>query len=217
MQKQLEAQLNRIYAILSEICPAPLNQDGIHGVLSAVSISPSPSVPNTWIRAFYNMEQSEPEFASREQAREFLDTSVLAYNGVVASISEGRFNLLFSMGENPSPEELARISFWSEGFIKGLRITGVETDEFDDDFVTLMSPIAYCARPDYFSAEAQDESHVARLKRIADEMPENLSALRNYFFLHLKRSSAKSRVAPAGRNDPCPCGSGKKYKHCHGA
>ncbi|MEN9428427.1 MAG: preprotein translocase subunit SecA [Pseudomonadota bacterium] len=25
------------------------------------------------------------------------------------------------------------------------------------------------------------------------------------------------RAAPkAGRNDPCPCGSGKKYKHCHG-
>ena len=20
-----------------------------------------------------------------------------------------------------------------------------------------------------------------------------------------------------GRNEPCPCGSGKKYKHCHGA
>jgi uncharacterized protein len=19
-----------------------------------------------------------------------------------------------------------------------------------------------------------------------------------------------------GRNDPCPCGSGRKYKHCHG-
>jgi SEC-C motif domain protein len=24
-------------------------------------------------------------------------------------------------------------------------------------------------------------------------------------------------VAPAGRNDPCPCGSGTKYKRCHGA
>ena len=23
-------------------------------------------------------------------------------------------------------------------------------------------------------------------------------------------------AAPAGRNDPCPCGSGKKYKRCHG-
>jgi uncharacterized protein YecA (UPF0149 family) len=20
-----------------------------------------------------------------------------------------------------------------------------------------------------------------------------------------------------GRNEPCPCGSGRKYKHCHGA
>ena len=27
----------------------------------------------------------------------------------------------------------------------------------------------------------------------------------------------QTNVAPkAGRNDPCPCGSGKKYKHCHG-
>jgi preprotein translocase subunit SecA len=25
------------------------------------------------------------------------------------------------------------------------------------------------------------------------------------------------RVGPkVGRNDPCPCGSGKKYKNCHG-
>ena len=23
-------------------------------------------------------------------------------------------------------------------------------------------------------------------------------------------------IMKAGRNDPCPCGSGKKYKHCHG-
>ncbi|WP_143285575.1 SEC-C metal-binding domain-containing protein, partial [Burkholderia pseudomallei] len=33
---------------------------------------------------------------------------------------------------------------------------------------------------------------------------------------------AMSHSGPAGegprvgRNDPCPCGSGKKYKHCHG-
>jgi SEC-C motif domain protein len=25
------------------------------------------------------------------------------------------------------------------------------------------------------------------------------------------------KVATAGRNDPCPCGSGMKYKRCHGA
>jgi preprotein translocase subunit SecA len=24
------------------------------------------------------------------------------------------------------------------------------------------------------------------------------------------------QMPKVGRNDPCPCGSGKKYKHCHG-
>jgi preprotein translocase subunit SecA len=34
----------------------------------------------------------------------------------------------------------------------------------------------------------------------------------------LGRLGAPSGVVPeVGRNDPCPCGSGKKYKKCHGA
>jgi len=37
----------------------------------------------------------------------------------------------------------------------------------------------------------------------------------------LAEKQTKSRNAPVsrksvGRNDPCPCGSGKKYKKCHG-
>jgi hypothetical protein len=29
--------------------------------------------------------------------------------------------------------------------------------------------------------------------------------------------SSTATVPEVGRNDPCPCGSGKKYKKCHGA
>jgi preprotein translocase subunit SecA len=39
----------------------------------------------------------------------------------------------------------------------------------------------------------------------------------------LAEAATKKKVQPTvrqtqkvGRNDPCPCGSGKKYKHCHG-
>jgi hypothetical protein len=31
------------------------------------------------------------------------------------------------------------------------------------------------------------------------------------------RDAGTPVIPPAGRNDPCPCGSGKKYKKCHGA
>ena len=51
---------------------------------------------------------------------------------------------------------------------------------------------------DYAEAPAEDTQSESRA--VAEEHP---GTLRN--------------VAPKiGRNDPCPCGSGKKYKHCHG-
>ena len=35
---------------------------------------------------------------------------------------------------------------------------------------------------------------------------------------NVKKVSVAKREAPkVGRNDPCPCGSGKKYKNCCGA
>jgi preprotein translocase subunit SecA len=30
------------------------------------------------------------------------------------------------------------------------------------------------------------------------------------------KASSPAHVEHVGRNDPCPCGSGKKYKKCHG-
>ena len=32
-----------------------------------------------------------------------------------------------------------------------------------------------------------------------------------------QRPKVNSEFESVGRNDPCPCGSGKKYKKCHGA
>ncbi|OHC38988.1 MAG: preprotein translocase subunit SecA [Rhodanobacter sp. RIFOXYA1_FULL_67_6] len=34
--------------------------------------------------------------------------------------------------------------------------------------------------------------------------------------MRLAQQPAQHDVPKVGRNDPCPCGSGKKYKHCHG-
>jgi tetratricopeptide (TPR) repeat protein len=34
---------------------------------------------------------------------------------------------------------------------------------------------------------------------------------------HALASRNALHTAPVGRNDPCPCGSGRRYKHCHGA
>jgi preprotein translocase subunit SecA len=32
-----------------------------------------------------------------------------------------------------------------------------------------------------------------------------------------RKADDPSTWGKVGRNEPCPCGSGKKFKHCHGA
>ncbi len=41
--------------------------------------------------------------------------------------------------------------------------------------------------------------------------------LRLFWVDHAPRPATRRVEAAPGRNDPCPCGSGKKYKKCHGA
>ena len=48
------------------------------------------------------------------------------------------------------------------------------------------------------------ESHLEAQKRSQRTAEENSAPIR--------RTDKK-----VGRNDPCPCNSGKKFKHCHGA
>jgi preprotein translocase subunit SecA len=81
----------------------------------------------------------------------------------------------------------------------------------------------------------QTEDQVAEA---AAALEQQASALSNVTYTHPNEDGSVSQVAGAagvagaaalagaavsasdvpkvGRNDPCPCGSGKKYKHCHG-
>jgi uncharacterized protein YecA (UPF0149 family) len=34
-------------------------------------------------------------------------------------------------------------------------------------------------------------------------------------FLEKEKQNSGTTMEKVGRNDPCPCGSGKKYNHCH--
>jgi len=57
----------------------------------------------------------------------------------------------------------------------------------------------------------------------AEAIEQRVSQLENVTYTHPNEDGSVAREAdPAtvvpkvGRNDPCPCGSGKKYKACHG-
>ena len=55
------------------------------------------------------------------------------------------------------------------------------------------------------------------LKDINDERSEELIELgHKYAKSRIQSYKNQEKIKKIGRNDPCPCGSGKKYKKCHG-
>ena len=78
----------------------------------------------------------------------------------------------------------------------------------------------YCFNPemrvDQARLEALHQREAELLQRKA-ELEAQLAQEQLYAHTHAQRKQAV-RVAPTpGRNAPCPCGSGKKYKRCCGA
>ena len=54
-------------------------------------------------------------------------------------------------------------------------------------------------------------------EELVDEAAMGAQALRQYWNEHAPRPAPREVPPKVGRNEPCPCGSGKKYKKCHGA
>ena len=74
------------------------------------------------------------------------------------------------------------------------------------------------AAESYVTAQKAAQNSVLDLTRTIQRKKEKeLAALQ---FMGGESSATQQPVISkekAGRNDPCPCGSGKKYKKCHGA
>ena len=68
-------------------------------------------------------------------------------------------------------------------------------------------------------AKALDEEHPLKtLDAAIEDLVSNVIDLADIARVDRLRVATVRRDAPkVGRNDPCPCGSGRKFKHCHGS
>jgi uncharacterized protein len=60
-------------------------------------------------------------------------------------------------------------------------------------------------------------THIDRpMKMMVEELRQQRAPANVMYRLAQEEAELAARFARAKRNDPCPCGSGKKFKHCHG-
>ena len=111
----------------------------------------------------------------------------------------------------PEVRELHRLGLVDEGMAGG-----ADDIDFDIAYALLPTPDIFVRYqelrdiPDNYSPFHPDAAGIAQ-RRAEEEA--------RYAKLRRDAIARQPRQVPAkvGRNEPCPCGSGKKYKKCHGA
>jgi preprotein translocase subunit SecA len=99
-------------------------------------------------------------------------------------------------------------------------------DRIKHDTVSLLSRMQLRTQEEIDAEEAERQRRLEQAMRFQHAAPEQLTAAPGAGGLSDEQGESQP-LAPAepfvrdhrkvGRNEPCPCGSGKKYKHCHGA
>jgi preprotein translocase subunit SecA len=97
-------------------------------------------------------------------------------------------------------------------------------DRIKHDTVSLLSRMQLKSQADIDAEEAERQQRLERAMQFQHAAPEQLAPPSQASTDEFAPADNQDLQVPqfvretrkVGRNEPCPCGSGKKYKHCHG-
>ena len=230
LSAEIEITLDDLEDRLFEIDADALTIPELHGFLSAVIVGPEVVNPSVWLPHVFNLEGKMPEFSSRNEANRVFGKVFDFYNRIIRDMDTGQYQPIFGTDWRKHKEVPDPVP-WCLSFDEGISLTeNAWSPEDDEALATLMFPIYYFIDPEEFSEMSKSPS--GRKQRSFDQkmismIPDAVLAVRNYWREKMQDSrthKAKGVVLPfdrgkkqtSGRNDPCPCGSGKKYKYCCG-
>jgi len=108
----------------------------------------------------------------------------------------------------------AMLSPWVAGFEQAVQLLPALT-ELGDSRAALARILAFAPADE--DAATKKAKPSATLEQAIEVIVAGVAELYELTLAQRYRVEAVRHAAPkVGRNDPCPCGSGKKFKHCHG-
>lgn len=220
-----EKELDRLEDLLaSDVFKSEaMTLDMLQGFLCAVISGPEPIPPSVWLPEALG---DSPEYASAEQAQEVIDLLMKFYNSIATALANREDFDLILYGLEENPEELDYVP-WCDGYVYGSQIGEANwfeaAGEYAEDLSEkmeiffllngLLKEDALKHKEPWLSAKEE-----ARRMALAQEaFPSTIGAI--YQFWQAQRNvpnPVRRESDKVGRNDPCPCGSGKKFKQCCG-
>ena len=229
-----DPDLDRLHDLLSAI---PAERDGmtiaeLDGYVAALIVCPDMILPSEWLPGVWG---GEHEFGDVAEAEATIAAVMEHYNRIARELAERPEDYAPVLEIAPNGGETLWEP-WIDGFERAMRLRPDAWEEIalsDDEEASASISMIVALNDFYYGRSELTEEAEDELDRLAPGMiPEFVHNLNAWIKSRQIGKSGRGGAgfhAPSvhddppafgrkvGRNEPCPCGSGRKYKRCCGA
>lgn len=202
----------------------------LDGFLTAIVSGPDMIMPSQWFPALWGGAGKEPEWHDEREMNVFMTLLMQHMNNNVMMLMEcpDEFEALFSYRKTDKGT-VHIVEEWCFGYMRGVELGNWPAlPEAEHEH---LQEIALHGSSEYFGV--LDTMTLEEHQQTIVEIEPAARALHRYFLEqrsspsmgemrgassmmppHLSGQSSKRAGPKVGRNEPCPCGSGKKFKQC---
>lgn len=198
-----------------------MNLEELDGFFAALICGPETIMPSEYLPLILGADPGdEPAFATPEETGAILDVMMRHWNHIASTLGTGDvyFPVLYEYDDG-----IRYGNDWALGFSRGIGLQPEMLDALleDEDMTGYLAPAILLSQeldPDSTKDPITPEKREELLALLVAGLPEIFA-----YFEPERRAVAEAaagdrpfrRTNPiVGRNEPCPCGSGRKYKRC---
>jgi len=202
-----------------------MTSDILDGYLHAIVIGPASLMPKQWMPGIWGeVDNLMPPVKSIEQLNRILSLVMRHFNSIITSVEqEPREIYPIWCSCEYRGKEYDDAEGWAYGFTQGMKLCWNDWKPLLDSAQgqAWYRPIGLLGEDDYSADQDQLTKTPIMRSKLALQIPQAVVAMYEHWLPYRRavyeRHVARSLQTKVGRNEDCPCGSGKKYKKCCGA
>jgi uncharacterized protein len=225
-QRLTDTQFDKLADVLGRFgAKRAMNLETLDGFFAALVCGPDNVPPSEYLPEIWGGDMvNEPTFRVKPILAEFISLVTQHWNATCHTLQSSDVFLPLLLDDENG---LARANDWANGFMRGIEMRRggwavLMDDEKQAGSLVPILALAHEHHPDLKMRPYKDPISAEMREKLIIAAAAGVMAIYDYFdaerVLGARRSGAATtfrRDAPkVGRNEPCPCGSGKKFKHC---
>ena len=227
-QPLTDAEFKRLSAVLRRFDnQRPMNLEQLDGFFAALICGPANVPPSEYLPVILGDDMIlEDTVNAQPVLQDFLSLIMRHWNVIVDTLQSGEVFLPLLLED---ANGTTRANDWANGFLRGMDLRKSEwavllNDDKHGGWLVPILALAHEHDPDPEMRPYKEPMSIEARENLIVGAAAGVTGIYRYFEaqrlaekkLYGNATTFRRSMPKVGRNDPCPCGSGKKFKQCCG-